>query len=72
MKVVKNIDGSQELQADIDKIFDIKRNGTANPARQKRERGDLINLYKIVNGIEKLEKQNLVMMEVETRQMRGH
>ena len=39
--------------------------------QDRRERGDLITLYKIVNGIEKLDKQNLVMME-ETRQMRGH
>ena len=39
--------------------------------RKERERGDLITLYKIVNGIEKLDEQNLEMEE-ETRQMRGH
>ena len=39
--------------------------------QDRRERGDLITLYKTVNGIEKLDKQNLVMME-ETRQVRGH
>ena len=39
--------------------------------QHRRERGDLITLYKIVNGIEKLDKQNLVMEE-ESRQMRGH
>ena len=39
--------------------------------QDRRERGDLITLHKIVNGIEKLDKQNLVMEE-ETRQMRGH
>ena len=40
--------------------------------QDRKERGDLITLYKIVNGIEKLDKQNLVIMEEETRQMRGH
>ena len=40
--------------------------------QDRRERGDLITLYNIVNGIEKLDKQNLVMMKEETRQMRGH
>ena len=39
--------------------------------RRERERGDLITLYKIGNGIEKLDKQNLVMEE-ETRHMRRH
>ena len=39
--------------------------------QDRRERGDLITFYKIVNGIEKLDKQNLVMQEG-TRQMRGH
>ena len=39
--------------------------------QDRRERGDLITFYKIVNGIEKLDEQNLVMEE-ETRQMRGH
>ena len=29
--------------------------------QDRRERGDLITLYKKVNGIEKLDKQNLVM-----------
>ena len=29
--------------------------------QDRRERGDLITLYKIANGIEKLEEQNLVM-----------
>ena len=38
--------------------------------QDRREKGDLITLYKIVNGIEKLDKQNLVMEE-ESRQMRG-
>ena len=38
--------------------------------QHRRERGDLITLHKIVNGIEKLDKQNLVMEE-ESRQMRG-
>ena len=38
--------------------------------QDRRERNDLITLYKIVNGIEKLDNQNLVMEE-ETRQMRG-
>ena len=35
--------------------------------QDRRERGDLITLYKIVNGIEKLDEQNLEMEE-ETRQ----
>ena len=37
----------------------------------RRERGGLITLYKIVNGIEKLDKQKLMMIEEENRQMRG-
>ena len=41
------------------------------PTLQDRRERDIITLYKIVNDIEKLEKQNLVMME-EIRQMRGH
>ena len=40
--------------------------------QDRRERGDLITLYKMVNGIEKLDNQNLVMMEEEIRQTRGH
>ena len=40
--------------------------------QDRRERGDLITLHKIVDGIEKLDMQNLVMMEEETRQMKGH
>ena len=40
--------------------------------QDRRERGDLIILYKIVNVIEKLDNQNQVMMEEETTQMRGH
>ena len=40
---------------------------TVLPTLQDRtERGDLITLYKIVNGIEKLDKQDLVMMSEET------
>ena len=31
--------------------------------QDRRERGDLITLYKTVNGIEKLDMQNLVMEE---------
>ena len=40
--------------------------------KDRRERGDLITLYKIVNGREKLDNQNPLMIEEETRQMRGH
>ena len=40
--------------------------------QDRRERGDLITIYKTVSGIEKLDNQNLVMMEEETRQMKGH
>ena len=36
------------------------------PTLQDRRERDLITLYKIVNGFEKLDKQNLVMMEEET------
>ena len=39
--------------------------------QDRRESGDLITLYKIVNSFEKLDEQNLEMEE-ETRQMRGH
>ena len=39
--------------------------------QDRRERGDLITLYKILNGIEKLDEQNMEMEE-KTRQMRGH
>ena len=49
----------------------LKEMGLPN-LQDRRERGDLITLNKIVNGIEKLDKQNLVMMERETRQMREH
>ena len=38
----------------------------------RRKRGDPITPYKIVNGIGKQDNPNLVMMEEETRQMRGH
>ena len=38
--------------------------------QDRRKRGDLITLYKIVNGIEKLDNQNLVVMEEETRQIK--
>ena len=40
--------------------------------QDRRKRGDLITSYKIVNYIEKLDKQNLMMMEEKTRQMIGH
>ena len=40
--------------------------------QDRREREDLITLYKVVNGMEKLDTPNLVMMEEETRQMIGH
>ena len=39
--------------------------------QDRRERGALITLYNIVNGIEKLDEQNLEIEE-ETRQKRGH
>ncbi|XP_063881680.1 uncharacterized protein LOC135111932 [Scylla paramamosain] len=39
----------------------------------RRERGDLIMIYKIVNHIEKIDKQDLVLLEEdEAGQMRGH
>ena len=37
-----------------------------------RKREDLITLWKIINGIEKLDKQDLVMIEEGTRQMREY
>ena len=40
--------------------------------QDKRERGDLITLYKIVNGNENLDKQDLVKMKEETKRVRGH
>ena len=40
--------------------------------QDRKERGDLITLYKIVSGIEKFNKQDLVIMEEGTREMRGH
>ena len=40
--------------------------------QDRRERGDQITLFKLVNDIEKLDKQDLVMMNEETRQTRGH
>ena len=38
----------------------------------RRERGDLITLYKIVNGMEKMDKQDLVMMTEDQGRTRGH
>ena len=37
-----------------------------------RERRDLITLYGIINGFEKMDKQNLVLMKEENEQKRGH
>ena len=34
--------------------------------QDRRERGDLLTLYRIVNGIEKLDKQDLVIKNEET------
>ena len=43
------------------------------PALQgRRERGDLIIMYKIVNGIEKIDKEDLVLVTEEDRRKRGH
>ena len=43
------------------------------PALQdRRERGDLITMYKIVNGIEKIDKEDLVLGTEEDRRTRGH
>ena len=36
--------------------------------QDRRQKGDLLTLYKMVNDIEKLDKQDLVMMKEETRQ----
>ena len=38
----------------------------------RRERGDLITLYKIVNGIEKMDKQDLVVVIEKAGRTRGH
>ena len=38
--------------------------------QDRRERGDLITLYKIINDIKKLDKQDLVLMNDETGEMR--
>ena len=40
--------------------------------QDRREREDIITLYMIVNGIDKLDKQDLMIMKDETRQMIGH
>ena len=40
--------------------------------QERRERGDLITLYKIVNGIEKMDKQDLVEIREEMGRTRGH
>ncbi|MPC10800.1 hypothetical protein E2C01_003441 [Portunus trituberculatus] len=39
--------------------------------QDRRERGDLIIMYKIVNGIEKIDKEDLVLV-TEDRRTRGH
>ncbi|MPC98771.1 hypothetical protein E2C01_094152 [Portunus trituberculatus] len=39
--------------------------------QDRRERGDLITLNKIVNGIEKIDKQDLVLV-TEAERTRGH
>ena len=39
----------------------------------RRERGDLITMYKVVNGIEKIDKQDLVLLkEEDNERTRGH
>ena len=40
--------------------------------QDRRERGDLITMYKIVNGIEKIDKEDLVLVTEEDRRKRGH
>lgn len=40
--------------------------------QERRERGDLITLYKIVNGFEKMDKQDLVEIREEMGRTRGH
>ena len=40
--------------------------------QDRRERGDLITLYKIINGIKKIDKEELVVVKQEGRQTRGH
>ena len=38
---------------------------------ERRERGDLISLYKFTSGIDELDRSDLIMME-EQRELRGH
>ena len=38
--------------------------------QDRKERGDIITLYKTVNGIEKQDKQDLVLMNEETTHIR--
>ncbi|MPC39062.1 hypothetical protein E2C01_032581 [Portunus trituberculatus] len=40
--------------------------------QNRRERGDLITMYKLVNGIEKIDKEDLVLVTEEDGRTRGH
>ncbi|MPC98905.1 hypothetical protein E2C01_094291 [Portunus trituberculatus] len=40
--------------------------------QDRREQGDLITMYKIVNGIEKIDKDDLVLVTEEAGRTRGH
>ncbi|MPC89707.1 hypothetical protein E2C01_084664 [Portunus trituberculatus] len=40
--------------------------------QDRREQIDLITVYKIVNGIEKIDKEDLVLVTEEDRRTRGH
>ncbi|MPC69702.1 hypothetical protein E2C01_063933 [Portunus trituberculatus] len=39
--------------------------------QDRRERGDLITMYKIINGIEKIDKEDLVLVTEEDGRTRG-
>ncbi|MPC56206.1 hypothetical protein E2C01_050159 [Portunus trituberculatus] len=48
-------------------------NETGLPTLQdRRERGDLTTMYKIVNGIEKIDKEDLMLVTEDDRRTRGH
>ena len=48
----------------------IKRNGLNNTERKKRERGDLIIIYKLMNNFEETDRKDIILTKGEDRYLR--
>ncbi|MPC99952.1 hypothetical protein E2C01_095399 [Portunus trituberculatus] len=56
-----------------DLTYEERVNEMGLPTLQdRREQGDLITMYEIVNGIEKIDKKDLVLVTEEARKTKGH